>query len=281
MAPSSKTWLTNITELLLKLELTHLDLRLARMSQDIERMQGRMRDAMLERDLNDKERELSAHANELTMSSEHVQAEVLHAAKREALERERGEVETELARAREAHAAEVKRVLDEVASSESSIAQMFTQFEMLERDLDKARELSAHANQLTMSSEHVQAEALHAAKREALERERGEAETELARAREAHAAEVKRVLDEMASSKSSIAQMITQFEVQFSTLIFLLDDEDQCKECVVCKESRKEYAFLPCGHMCVCEGCAALIQGQDRTCPLCRGVSTFIMKIFH
>ena len=198
MAPSSKTWLTNITELLLKLELTHLDLRLARMSQDIERMQGRMRDAMLERDLNDKERELSAHANELTMSSEHVQAEVLHAAKREALERERGEVETELARAREAHAAEVKRVLDE-----------------------------------------------------------------------------------MASSKSSIAQMITQFEVQFSTLIFLLDDEDQCKECVVCKESRKEYAFLPCGHMCVCEGCAALIQGQDRTCPLCRGVSTFIMKIFH
>ena len=85
----------------------------------------------------------------------------------------------------------------------------------------------------------------------------------------------------------SIAQ-ITQFKVQFSTLTeekaqlaMKLDDEDQGKECVVCKESRKECVFLPCGHMCVCEGCAASIQGQDRKCPLCRGVSTSIMKIFH
>ena len=85
----------------------------------------------------------------------------------------------------------------------------------------------------------------------------------------------------------SIAQ-ITQFKVQISALMeekdqlaMKLDDEDQCKECVVCKESKKGYAFLPCGHMCVCEGCAASIQGQDRKCPLCRGVSTSIMKIFH
>ena len=81
---------------------------------------------------------------------------------------------------------------------------------------------------------------------------------------------------------------ITQFKVQFSKLTeekdqlaMKLDDEDQCKECLVCKESRKEYTFLPCGHMCVCEGCAASIQGQDRKCPLCRGVSTSIMKIFY
>ncbi len=85
----------------------------------------------------------------------------------------------------------------------------------------------------------------------------------------------------------SIAR-ITQFKVQFSTLTeekdqlaMKLDDEDQGKECVVCKESRKEYVFFPCGHMCVCEGCAASIQGRDRKCPLCRGVSTSIMKIFH
>jgi chromosome segregation ATPase len=85
----------------------------------------------------------------------------------------------------------------------------------------------------------------------------------------------------------SIAQ-ITQFKVQFSKLTeekdqlaMKLDDKDQCKECLVCKESRKEYTFLPCGHMCVCEGCAASIQGQDRKCPLCRGVSTSIMKIFY
>jgi hypothetical protein len=39
----------------------------------------------------------------------------------------------------------------------------------------------------------------HVAERKALERERGEAETELARAREAHAAELKRILDKSAS----------------------------------------------------------------------------------
>jgi hypothetical protein len=81
---------------------------------------------------------------------------------------------------------------------------------------------------------------------------------------------------------------ITQFQVLFSTLTeekdqlsMKLNDEYQCKECVVCQESRKEYAFLPCGHMCVCEGCAASIQERDRNCPLCRGVSMSIMKIFH
>jgi hypothetical protein len=212
MAPSSVCF-TTITELLLALERTLTLARLVnvRASQDVEWMQGRMRDAKME-----------------------------HSSRRK----------------------------------------------MLERDLDKERELSAHANELTTSNERLRGN-LTTTKREALERKRGEAETKLVRAREAHAAEVKRVLDEVASSKSSIAQMITQFKVQFSTLMeekdqlaMTLDDEDQCK-CVVCKESRKEYAFLPCGHMCVCEGCAASIQGQDCTCPLCRGVSTSIMKIFH
>ena len=81
---------------------------------------------------------------------------------------------------------------------------------------------------------------------------------------------------------------ITQFQAQLSTLTeekdqlaMKLDDEYHCKECVVCQESRKECAFLPCRHLCVCRGCAESIQGRDRTCPLCRGVSTSIMKIFH
>ena len=39
-----------------------------------------------------------------------------HAAERKALERERGEAETELTRAREAHTAELKRILDKAAS---------------------------------------------------------------------------------------------------------------------------------------------------------------------
>ena len=60
-----------------------------------------------------------------------------------------------------------------------------------------------------------------------------------------------------------------------------LDEENQGKECMVCKDSRKEYVFSPCMHMCVCEGCAASIRGQGSKCPLCRNVSTSIKKIFH
>ena len=60
-----------------------------------------------------------------------------------------------------------------------------------------------------------------------------------------------------------------------------LDEENQGKECMVCKDSRKEYVFSPCMHMCVCGGCAASIQGQGSKCPLCRNVSTSIKKIFH
>ena len=95
-------------------------------------------------------------------------------------------------------------------------------------------------------------------------------------------------INQKAEELNDLRAQISQFKVQVSALTeekdhlaMRLDDEDQGKECVVCKESRKEYVFLPCGHMCVCEGCAASIQGQDRKCPLCRGVSTSIMKIFH
>jgi hypothetical protein len=44
------------------------------------------------------------------------------------------------------------------------------------------------------------------------------------------------------------------------------DDEGLC---VLCLESRADFALLPCGHMCVCERDAAVVCGQG-TCPLCR-----------
>lgn len=81
---------------------------------------------------------------------------------------------------------------------------------------------------------------------------------------------------------------ISQFEVEVSTLAeerdllaVRLDGEVQGNECVVCRESRKACLFLPCRHMCVCEGCASLIQSNDRKCPLCRTVSEQVMRVFH
>jgi chromosome segregation ATPase len=95
-------------------------------------------------------------------------------------------------------------------------------------------------------------------------------------------------MDQMAEELNDSNAQISHFKVQISTLTkerdqltTKLDEENQGRECVVCKESRKEYAFSPCMHMCVCEGCAASIRGQDSKCPLCRNVSTSIKKIFH
>jgi len=37
-------------------------------------------------------------------------------------------------------------------------------------------------------------------------------------------------------------------------------------ECVVCMEAQAVVALMPCGHRCVCEGCATVL----RQCPMCR-----------
>ncbi len=54
------------------------------------------------------------------LEAERGHAVVRHAWEREALERKKGEAETELAKVREAHTAEVKWVLDEAASSKGA-----------------------------------------------------------------------------------------------------------------------------------------------------------------
>jgi len=57
------------------------------------------------------------------------------------------------------------------------------------------------------------------------------------------------------------------------------DDGDQC---VICQDSVKTHAFVPCGHRCVCESCGQRIIGARsmRVCPLCRQGVTCTMRIF-
>ena len=47
-------------------------------------------------------------------------------------------------------------------------------------------------------------------------------------------------------------------------------------ECVVCRDARRSFIFLPCGHLAACEECAA---EQDR-CPLCRVEATSKQRVF-
>ena len=51
-------------------------------------------------------------------------------------------------------------------------------------------------------------------------------------------------------------------------------------ECCVCWAPDKSHTFVPCGHYCVCKGCADRIMAASKECPVCRQVSALCMKIY-
>lgn len=52
------------------------------------------------------------------------------------------------------------------------------------------------------------------------------------------------------------------------------------ESCVICLQSKREYAFVPCGHFCICGDCSVGVANIDGRCPICRREATHLMKIF-
>lgn len=54
--------------------------------------------------------------------------------------------------------------------------------------------------------------------------------------------------------------------------------------CVVCLESPRSHAFVPCGHRCVCRRCMramrARLSSSTFHCPICRRLATDIIRIY-
>jgi hypothetical protein len=51
--------------------------------------------------------------------------------------------------------------------------------------------------------------------------------------------------------------------------------------CVVCFDAPKDHLIVPCGHQCVCAGCAEqLTNTRTPTCPVCREPIRETMKVF-
>jgi len=46
--------------------------------------------------------------------------------------------------------------------------------------------------------------------------------------------------------------------------------QDDSEECVVCFDESKEVVLVPCGHYCLCGGCAHQVKETTKVCPLCR-----------
>lgn len=52
------------------------------------------------------------------------------------------------------------------------------------------------------------------------------------------------------------------------------------KWCVVCFSKENDYAFMPCRHKCVCQGCAKATYDRYRECPICRQPITSAKQIY-
>ena len=55
---------------------------------------------------------------------------------------------------------------------------------------------------------------------------------------------------------------------------------DEAGECVVCMDGENTHLIFPCGHKCVCKGCAALIMRTTAECPTCRGEAREVVRVF-
>ena len=58
------------------------------------------------------------------------------------------------------------------------------------------------------------------------------------------------------------------------------DMGEETGECVVCMDGENTHAFVPCGHKCVCEGCALAIMQIAAECPTCRGEATEAIPVY-
>lgn len=53
--------------------------------------------------------------------------------------------------------------------------------------------------------------------------------------------------------------------------------------CLICRDSKKSEAFVPCGHVCVCKACYDRLAGQRAgsvICPTCRREVCFTMRVY-
>jgi len=55
-----------------------------------------------------------------------------------------------------------------------------------------------------------------------------------------------------------------------------LNDEDAC---IICYNFKKEYAFIPCGHLCMCKYCVD--KYDDDKCIICKKEFAVPHKIFN
>jgi hypothetical protein len=57
-----------------------------------------------------------------------------------------------------------------------------------------------------------------------------------------------------------------------------VDPESQ-NLCVVCLSEKRKFLCVPCGHLCLCNDCAELLQNSKK-CPLCRQAIHHLQRVY-
>lgn len=62
----------------------------------------------------------------------------------------------------------------------------------------------------------------------------------------------------------------------------LIEDEkcNDDNDCVICSDSKKIIALLPCGHKQLCGRCAFITVHERNSCPLCNTTITDVVRVF-
>ena len=73
-----------------------------------------------------------------------------------------------------------------------------------------------------------------------------------------------------------------QTKIQFYKLRFgeeVPDDTTNRKECSVCLVEEPKFAFVPCGHKCLCKNCSKTVSKKE--CIICSAKTKKIIEIFE
>ena len=120
---------------------------------------------------------------------------------------------------------------------------------------------------------------LEQARAEQAERARAAAAAEAAAAAAAAEAAAERL--RMEEQAAALALQLQQLHAQLGVVAPVQQPEAEEALCVVCMDAPKQYAMVPCMHMCTCEACTPqLLEQGAQSCPVCRGPIESTTRVF-